>query len=62
MFIIRDPDDISVVEETLDKAYNEYKELFGNYELNDLTFYEAQEIKVEQQIKIVEQSTITKRK
>ena len=61
MYIIIDDDDRPAVGKTLQEAYEYYSNYVEpDHNFNDLTFYEATEINVEREVKIIPTTTVSK--
>jgi len=60
MFIVIDGNSNSAIGNTLQEAFDNYEKELDTLDMNDCTWFEADELKVQQKIEKVEKVTITK--
>jgi len=60
MIFIATSDDVYATGKTLEEAYENLKEYDYDLNFKDVTFYEAKELEVKQEFKVVQVSTIKK--
>jgi hypothetical protein len=62
VFIVIDPIDNAVIGATLEAAYKKYGDEYGMDEFHELSFFEAEQISVQQKLVKVDKLVLTKAK